>query len=287
MRFDETTLFTYLRRAPFGGRLSQSQIDGVNRLIGACRADGVDDLRHVANVLAQVFHETAARMQPIKETVMPGHTNTNPSDRVVISRLDTAFRAGKLPWVKSPYWRLGWFGRGDIQITHKANYERAGRELGVDLVGNPSKTLDPQISAKIAVRGMRDGWFTGKKLADYFNANVDDARGARRIVNGTDKASLIATYHKAFFDALKAAETSTPLPADVVPEMAQADDVKPSESPSLWTMLVSFVSGSSGLAFLGGINNPYAFAALLAVLAAGGIGAYLVLSGKITFNRGA
>jgi putative chitinase len=280
MRFDDTTLFTYLRRSPFGGRLGQAQIDGVNLLIETCRAEGVTDLRHVANILAQVFHETGARMQPVRETFAT-------SDAQMKSRLETAFRNGRLPSVRTPYWRDGFAGRGHIQITHRANYEKAGKALGIDLVGNPALAFDPIISAKIAVRGMRDGWFTGRKLVDFFNATADDAVGARRIVNGTDKAQLITTYHTAFLGALKAAETATPLPKDVVPEMARADDVKPSESPSLWTMIASYVSGSGGLALLSGINNPYALVALLAVVAAGGIFAFLVLTGRVSFNRGA
>lgn len=280
MRFDNTTLFTYLRRSPFGGRLVQAQIDGVNLLIETCRAGGVTDLRHAANILAQVFHETGARMQPVREAFAS-------TDAEMAARLERAFKAGRMPSVRKPYWRDGFAGRGHIQITHRENYEKAGKALGVDLVGNPALAIDPIISAKIAVHGMRDGWFTGRKLADFFDPATDDAVGARRIVNGTDKARLIATYHEAFLGALTAAETVTPLPADVVPEMAKADDVKPSESPSIWTMILSYVGGSGGLAFIGGVSNPYALAALIAVMAAGGIFAFLVFTGRVSFNRGA
>lgn len=39
---------------------------------------------------------------------------------------------------------------------------------------------------------MRAGWFTGKGLSLYINTKETDYKNARRIVNGTDKASHIA-----------------------------------------------------------------------------------------------
>ena len=47
------------------------------------------------------------------------------------------------------------------------------------------------------------GDFTGKCLEMYFNNKVDDPINARRIINGTDKARLIAGYHNKFLTALK------------------------------------------------------------------------------------
>jgi hypothetical protein len=42
--------------------------------------------------------------------------------------------------------------------------------------------------------GMRNGIFTGKKLNTYINGTTCDYINARRIINGTDKASLIKGY---------------------------------------------------------------------------------------------
>jgi hypothetical protein len=106
--------------------------------------------------------------------------------------------------VSRPYWRDGFFGRGYVQLTHEANYARAGRELGLDLVRNASKALEPEVAAEILVRGMRDGWFTGQKLADYVTLQASNYRGARRIVNGTDKATVIAELAREFEAALLA-----------------------------------------------------------------------------------
>jgi hypothetical protein len=61
----------------------------------------------------------------------------------------------------------------------------------------------PDVSAKILVTGSLEGWFTGKKLGDYITISKSDFKGARRIINGTDKAAAIATIARAYDAALK------------------------------------------------------------------------------------
>lgn len=195
-------------RAAFGTSLSAQQVKGTEALLDACQRHGVSDGHHVANILAQCYHETAGGMWPIKETVMRHHNDRNPSDATVIARLDRAFANGQLPWVRTPYWRAGWFGRGFIQLTHRANYERMGKRLGVDLVKNPGRAMDLDVSADIAVVGMTEGMFTGRKLSDYrFPQSIHSpaAQNPRRIVNGADGTdATVAWLHIAFYDALQA-----------------------------------------------------------------------------------
>jgi putative chitinase len=50
------------------------------------------------------------------------------------------------------------------------------------------------------------GDFTGKCLEMYFNEDVNDALGARRIINGTDCNELIKKYHEKFIDSIKLIE---------------------------------------------------------------------------------
>jgi hypothetical protein len=45
---------------------------------------------------------------------------------------------------------------------------------------------------------MRAGAFTGKKLSDYISASKCDYTNARRIINGVDRADLIAGYAAKF-----------------------------------------------------------------------------------------
>ena len=93
---------------------------------------------------------------------------------------------------------------GYVQLTWKANYEKASKRLGVDFVSNPKLLLKPEHAAKILVKGMQEGWFTGKKLADYITLTKSDFRQARRIVNGMDRADDIALYAKQYDALLKA-----------------------------------------------------------------------------------
>jgi putative chitinase len=107
-----------------------------------------------------------------------------------------------------------------VQLTWLANYRLATQKLRahadawghpewktIDLVRNPSLALNPDVSYFITSVGMREGWFghwvvrdsrgrvvrSGNyKLSDFFNAQRTDWVGARRTVNGTDRAALIA-----------------------------------------------------------------------------------------------
>lgn len=173
-------------RATFG-RLSQDQVDGISaKLDGMAEDEALTDIRHAAYMLATAWHETAMTMQPIAEYGRgrgrrygkPGRNN------------------GQVP-----------YGRGDVQLTWDANYERADRELGLGgaLIANYDLALDPAISYRIMSRGMLEGWFTGKRLSDYIRPGRVDYVNARRIINGMDKAAEIAGYARGFETILRAA----------------------------------------------------------------------------------
>lgn len=194
---DKTTFYNSLRSA--FGPLSEPQVTGIEALL---KAGSQLQIHHLANVLANVRRETGGYMSPIKETVMPDHKDKNPSDAEVIRRLDKAFAAGQLKWVKTPYWRGGAFGRGQIQLTHDDGYKRFG-------ITKYDDALKLDVSARVAVEGMRDGKFTGKKLSDYnfpTALNAAPKQNPRRIVNGQDGSDAeVAASHMAFYTALLAA----------------------------------------------------------------------------------
>ena len=86
-----------------------------------------------------------------------------------------------------------------MQLTHEANYVAMGKLLGVDLAGDPDRALDPAISARILIEGVTRGAslkgdFTGRALEDFIAGDRCDYVGARRTVNGTDRAKDIAGY---------------------------------------------------------------------------------------------
>jgi len=109
-------------------------------------------------------------------------------------------------WRKNNLRYFPWYGRGFVQLTWERNYKRADDELdlGGALVKNLDLAMDGEIAAKIAIKGMVEGWFTGKKLSDYITLRKSDFVGARRIINGTDRAAEIAQLAVAYDAALKA-----------------------------------------------------------------------------------
>lgn len=149
-------------------------------LIKACKAAKL--LRNqAAYVLATSYHETAHTMKPVIEAYWLSEE-----------------------WRKKNLRYYPWYGRGFVQITWEANYKRAEKELGAAFTKDPNLALRADLAAKIAVIGMIEGWFTGKKLSDYMTLQKSDFVGARRIINGTDKAAIIAGYASEYDNDLKA-----------------------------------------------------------------------------------
>lgn len=183
--FDEAKFFNVLRKSPpLGPVLTEEEVKGCQRILGACQGLPVS---WVADILATEYHETAGQMRPLREY---GKGQGKPYGK-------PGRNGGQIA-----------YGRGDVQLTWDDNYERADRELGLNgaLIANYDMALDPAISAQIMVKGMVGGWFTGKGLAAYLPevATPQQFANARRVVNGTDRALLIAGYAVTFQTALQA-----------------------------------------------------------------------------------
>jgi len=195
---NRTVFYDAIRHDPFPGTLAPSRVEGIEAILNAweSRYDyDTGDIRHLANVLAQTFHETGARMAPVRE----GFATTDGVARKIVK---------DRPYGKPVNGHV-YYGRGLIQITWDYNYAKLGTALGIDLVDNPDLALKMSVAVDILFLGMIDGLFTGVGLSRYFNETTDDPLGARKIVNGTDKASLIAGYHAQFLAALQAATAPT------------------------------------------------------------------------------
>lgn len=179
-------------REKFGG-LDQEQVDGFNMLLQAMGAASWP-IAWTAYGLATAWHETNHSMQPVEEAYYLAGK---------IKDLD-AWRAKNL----TRYYP--WHGRGYVQLTWERNYKNADKELGLGgaLIADRALAMRPDIAAKIMVRGMENGWFSGKRLSDYLPANgpadFDAYRRARPIINAMDKAVLIAGHAEAFEAALTA-----------------------------------------------------------------------------------
>lgn len=192
--FDRTDFFDAYRRE--FGLLKQKQVDGIDFILSSFESDtNIENIPSMAYMLATIKHETAETFEPITE--YGGKSYFNRYDPVLADssrRRESAKRNGNTVTGDGYKYR----GRGYVQITWKNNYKRLGEALGYDLVKNPEKTLEPAIAYQILSYGMRKGAFTGKKLSDYISENNTDYINARRIINGTDKASVIKTYAQGF-----------------------------------------------------------------------------------------
>ena len=182
---DQLRFFQSVRASLFRP-MAQGQVDGCNALLAA--SEGLDKTWR-AYLLATAYHETAQTMQPIHEYGGPAY----------LAKYDPGTHLGKMLGNTQPGDGARFMGRGYVQLTGRANYAKAGSKLGVDLIGHPDLAMQPDIAAKIAVQGMSEGWFTGKKFSDYLPGQYGQAR---RIINGLDQAAKIANYAVQFETAL-------------------------------------------------------------------------------------
>lgn len=186
--------FSKIKPVLFGGKLTQQQVDGLSGILDEWKKSGLTDLRWLAYMLATSYHETDKKMYPIEEY---GKGKNRTYGYKVKHSGKKYTSPDKI-----------FFGRGHVQLTWYENYEKMGKLLGVPLLENPELALDPHISVRIMIEGMTTGKsyvgdFTGKHLGQYFNSNTEDWVNARRIINGLDKAELIAGYGKKFYNILK------------------------------------------------------------------------------------
>lgn len=92
-----------------------------------------------------------------------------------IANLVYSGRMGNGPAESGEGWKYR--GRGLKQLTGKYNYEKCGKDLGVDFVGNPDLLLEPIYAARSA------GWFWKSNNLSPF-ADSGDIEGMTKKING-------------------------------------------------------------------------------------------------------
>jgi hypothetical protein len=166
----------------------QGTIDAIK---GMCQAMGIGLPAQIAYVLATTQWETAQTFQPVKEAFWN----------------DEAWRRTNLSYF--PY-----YGRGYVQLTWDRNYKAYSDILGIDLVTNPDRAMEPAVALFVLVHGFKTGTFTGRKITDFITQGTTDFVGARRCINGTDKATEIASLAQKFLaDIGPVAAPAPPMPA--------------------------------------------------------------------------
>jgi len=232
-------------RVEFGG-LTQAQVNGLEQLLGFIEND-----RYVTTVevggflLGTTKHETADTYKPIHEYGGKAY---------FIKRYGGQTRKGKELGNDTPEEGYDYAGKGYPQTTGESNYERLEDALRIEYpeiiadfekrtgkrfdltVGDqpndksdPQNMLDPAIAYVSMSYGSRVGLFTGRKLSQYDLKTDAGRKGSRRIINGQDKATLIAGYIAQFIQILKASKVSgVSTPAAV---QTATDNTSPSDEP--------------------------------------------------------
>lgn len=175
----------------------------MHQLVQFLKLDGLvnHDLRLVAYMLATVKHETGGTYLPVREK----------GNRNYFARYEASTNRGASLGNVRTGDGSRYKGRGYVQITGRANYRRLSEVVGVNLEAYPDKALVPEIAYRIMSQGMAYGLFTGVGMVRFINADKTDFVNARKVVNGLDKAKLIAGYAEEFladlfdggFDAIR------------------------------------------------------------------------------------
>ncbi len=178
------------------GRLSQKLVNALNFLL-----DRLDESEFIslenqqAGTLANIGHETAWTFEPIRERGPYSYF------RYLIGRLGNRNH-------KEAY---DYRGGGFIQTTGKSNYIMMNpfvqaKYPDIDIVKNPEKITDPNVSWITTEIGLWKGLYTGKKINDYLTRTKTDLYNFRRCINGTDRAKLIEGYGYKFLRCIKHVE---------------------------------------------------------------------------------
>jgi hypothetical protein len=207
MLIDKTKFFEQYRLLMDGDqRLEQGLVNSIDLFLNMMQ-ERIEyfSIAQWAYVLATVYHETAATMAPVRE----------------------AFRQSE-EWrrLNLSYWPH--YGRGYVQITHKDNYERMAAVVKRDLkivIQHRDDFMQPKVAFFVLIYGFKHGSYTGRAISDYIPDNTAKServhyenisqgikptetllykyyKDARRCINGTDRADMIAGYALRFLEIL-------------------------------------------------------------------------------------
>ena len=256
----KAAFYDHVRSSVFGGKIQQSQVDGIEAIFRAWHKHGDGDHRKLAYCLATAKWETGHDFKPKSENldytsaqriraVWPTRFSSNSSAQPYVrnpSGLANKVYGGRLGNHKS---NDGWDyrGRGLVQITGRANYIKMGDRLGIDLVGNPDRGKELPTAADVLMIGMYEGIFTGKKLSDYISNDHKDYFNARRIVNRTDKANEIANIAQGFEKGLEKIDLSPPVVVEPAPQPEPPKEGGMSNYNKLIGTIVGSLVGAFGI----------------------------------------
>jgi putative chitinase len=250
-RFNRDIFWKGFKRE-FSSRVTQGQVNGLEFLLSAFERDPIwKDVRHIAYALSTIAIETAYTYQPIQEFGSRAYFER---------RYGSQTRKGRELGNDAPGEGAKYSGKGYVQLTGESNFEKMEEiirrqnpqiiteferrtEQRFDLTDFAEQAKDPQIAFLILTIGMFRGTFTGKAFNDYINSNKTDYVNARRIINGTDKANMIAGFAMKFEEILREAENKT---FEKSPTEDEIEFFEPAESvPALSQNTANLPTGNS------------------------------------------
>lgn len=225
----------------FGTSLSQKQVATMDAILDSAE---VLRIEQIAYILATAYHE--AKMVPVRESLH--YTSAAQLSRVWPSRFKTPRDAE--PYVRNAKKlaekvygdRLGnrpgsgdgfrYRGGGLDQLTGRDNYRALSAVVGLDLVAEPERILEPKIAVESLIHGMTTGRYRGKKLGDFIRAGSVDFVGARAIINAdvSRVGPTVAGYARAFLAALEVAR-ERPAPLLLTPQERPVE-ARPQPTPA-------------------------------------------------------
>lgn len=170
------------------GKLTQAKVKALDFLIGKLETGRFKLETQMGYILATIMHETNGTFEPVVEGYWLGANRKNKLYNYYLQNNPKALKSIFPNGVNG----LTYEGVGYVQLTHDFNYDKFG------LKKNPDKAKEPETAYMVLEKGLANGLFTGHKLQDHINETKTDDISARRCVNGTDKAKLIAGYAKEF-----------------------------------------------------------------------------------------
>lgn len=192
--------FDTVRLTLFDGSLSSKQVKGLTLFLDYWEDHHAKkDDRWLAYILATAHHEVDRTFKPIKE-----YGGKKYFFRMYDIEGDRPWKAKELGNF-APGDGILFHGRGFVQLTGRYNYADWQERLGIDLTSSSSaadRVLDPNIATKVLFEGMILGTFTKKPLSKYFKGVLEDWRGARKTVNGLDKANTISSFGRKYYQAI-------------------------------------------------------------------------------------
>lgn len=160
---------------------NQQQIDWINEIVNQANLKGISMKEQLAYILATPYHEAYDYLKGIRFGAMK--------------------ELGGEKYLKGKAY-YPHYGRGPSHLTWKSNYAKEAKRTNLDLVNTPDLMLDVKVGSESHVYCMMKGVYTGKKLDDFINDKKVDFVGARQIINGKDKDTLIADYANSFMNCI-------------------------------------------------------------------------------------